>query len=90
VARDPYGGRAIDDRSLYVMRLVMEAMDQARRREQRELRTRGDRRPTHEKFLWLKHLANHSTMMRLELKRLRRSTLKAASAWALKESFWRI
>jgi transposase len=38
----------------HVMRHVTEAMDQVRRREQGELRARGDRRLTGTKFLWLK------------------------------------
>lgn len=74
----------------HVMRHVIEAMDQVRRREQRELRKCGDRRLTHTKFLWLKNPATLSTAMRRELTRLRRSTLKAARAWAIKESFRRI
>lgn len=71
----------------HVMRHVIEAVDQVRRQEHRELRKRGDRRLTNTKFLWLKNPAHLSDAMRAELNRLRRSTLKAARAWALKESF---
>lgn len=74
----------------HVMRHVIEALDQVRRHEQRELRKRGDQRLTNTKFLWLKNPAHLSDAMREELDRLRRSTLKAARAWALKESFNRI
>jgi hypothetical protein len=35
------------------MRLVLDAMDQVRRTEQRALPQRGDRRLTGTKFLWL-------------------------------------
>lgn len=71
----------------HVMRQVLEGVDQVRRREHRELLRHGDRRLTHTKFLWLKHPARLTAAMRRELRRLRRSTLKAARAWALKEAF---
>lgn len=71
----------------HVMRQVLEGVDQVRRREHRDLLRHGDRRLTHTKFLWLKHPARLSAAMRRELRRLRRSTLKAARAWALKEAF---
>ena len=74
----------------HVMRQVLEGVDQVRRREQRELLRQGDRRLTHTKFLWLKNPARLSDAMRRELRRLRRSTLKAARAWALKEAFQHI
>lgn len=74
----------------HVMRHVLEALDQVRRHEHRELMKRGDRRLTNTKFLWLKNPAHLSDAMRAELNRLRRSTLKAARAWALKESFSQI
>jgi len=74
----------------HVMRYVVEAVDQVRRREQRELRRRGDERLTHTKFLWLKNPAHLTQAMRRELQRLRRSTLRAARAWAIKEAFRRI
>jgi transposase len=50
----------------------------------------GDRRLTHTKFLWLKHPARLSAAMQCDLRRLRRNTLTAARAWALKEAFQHI
>jgi transposase len=50
----PDGDTKITFDKFHVMRHVIEAMDQVRRRQQRELRRRGDRRLTGTKFLWLK------------------------------------
>lgn len=86
----PDADRKIVFDKFHVMRHVLEAVDQVRRREHRALKQRGDARLTHTKFLWLKNPANLSAAMRRELRRLRRSTLKAARAWALKEAFRRI
>jgi transposase len=74
----------------HVMRQVLDGVDQVRRREHRELQRQADRRLTHTKFLWLKNPARRSAAMQRELRRLRRSTLKAARAWALKEAFQHI
>lgn len=74
----------------HVMRHVTEAMDQVRRREQRELRARGDRRLTGTKFLWLKtHVGRRdfTADARRLFRQLRASTLKSARAWAMKEAF---
>src|SRR6266571_6426647 len=74
----------------HVMRHVIEAMDRVRRRENRVLRQQGDHRLTGTKFLWLKTrvTANDFTVAaRRHFRRLRRSTLKSARAWAMKEAF---
>jgi transposase len=74
----------------HIMRLAAFAVDQVRAREQKELRARGDRRLTGTKYWWLK---NPTTLDRLsaaakdQFEALKRSSLKAARAWALKESF---
>src|SRR6266571_1603698 len=71
-------------------RLAIEAIDQVRRRENRVLRQQGDHRLTGTKFLWLKTrvTANDFTVAaRRHFRRLRRSTLKSARAWAMKEAF---
>ena len=68
-------------------------MDAVRRREQKALVQRGDRRLTGTKYLWLKnpaHFDRLSIAARQQFARLKRSTLKAARAWALKEAFRRI
>jgi hypothetical protein len=72
----------------HVMRQVLEGVDQVDRREHHE--RQGDRRLTHTKFLWLKIPATLSAAMQRELRQMRRSTLKAARAWALKEAFQHI
>jgi transposase len=75
----------------HVMRLVMEAMDQVRRTEQKRLRQRGDRRLTGTKFLWLKtRVQSFTAEQRRAFARLRQSTLKSARAWAMKEALRRL
>jgi transposase len=77
----------------HVMRHAAEAMDRVRRAEQRELTRRGDRRLTGTKYLWLKNPARFDRLTaaaRRQFRRLRHSTLKAARAWAIKETFGRI
>lgn len=74
----------------HVMRMAAFAVDQVRAREQKELRARGDRRLTGTKYLWLKNPANLdrlSAAARRQFGHLKRSSLKAARAWAIKESF---
>lgn len=86
----PDGDLKIVFDKFHVMRHVIEAMDQVRRREQRALRARGDRRLTGTKFLWLKTKvgrADFTAASRRHFRRLRASTLKSARAWALKEAF---
>ena len=86
----PDGDMKIVFDKFHVMRHVIEAMDQVRRREQRALRKRGDRRLTGTKFLWLKNqVGRHdfTAASRRQFRRLRDSTLKSARAWAMKEAF---
>jgi transposase len=86
----PDGDLKIVFDKFHVMRHVIEAMDQVRRREQRALRKRGDRRLTGTKFLWLKNqVGRHdfTAASRRQFRRLRDSTLKSARAWAMKEAF---
>jgi transposase len=86
----PDGDTKIVFDKFHVMRHVMEAMDQVRRREQRELRARGDRRLTGTKFLWLKTTVGRhdfTAASRRQFRQLRESTLKSARAWAMKEAF---
>jgi transposase len=86
----PDGDTKIVFDKFHVMRHVIEAMDQVRRREQRELRARGDRRLTGTKFLWLKTAVGRrdfTAASRRQFRQLRASTLKSARAWAMKEAF---
>lgn len=74
----------------HVMRHVTEAMDQVRRRENRLLRQRGDKRLTGTKFLWLKTrvgASDFTAVSRRQFRALRQSTLKSARAWAMKDAF---
>ena len=72
-------------------RHVLEAMDQVRRKEQKELKKRGDQRLTGTKFLWLMTRAGKWTAaQRRAFRALRASTLKSARAWALKEAIRRL
>ena len=67
----------------HVMRHVTEAMDQVRRRENRALRQRGDKRLTGTKFLWLKtHVggSDFTAASRRQFRRLRKSSLQSARA----------
>jgi transposase len=69
----------------HVMRHVTEAMDQVRRRENRVLRQRGDKRLTGTKFLWLKTrvgATDFTAVSRRQFRALRKSTLNSARAWA--------
>jgi transposase len=86
----PDGDLKIVFDKFHVMRHVIEAMDQVRRREQRELRARGDRRLTGTKFLWLKTTIGRrdfTAASRRQFRQLKDSTLKSARAWAMKEAF---
>lgn len=86
----PDGDTKIVFDKFHVMRHVIEAMDQVRRREQRELKARGDRRLTGTKFLWLKNSVGRqgfTAASRRQFRQLRQSSLKSARAWALKEAF---
>lgn len=86
----PDGDLKIVFDKFHVMRHVIEAMDQVRRREQRDLRKHGDRRLTGTKFLWLKSNVGRrdfSAESRRQFRALRQSTLKSARAWAMKEAF---
>jgi transposase len=77
----PDGDTKIVVDKFHVMRHVTEAMDQVRRREQRALRKRGDRRLTGAKFLWLKNqVGRHdfTAVSRRQFRRLRDSTLESA------------
>jgi transposase len=83
-------GKIVFDR-FHVMRHVLEAMDQVRRKEQRLLKQQGDRRLTGTKFLWLTtKLGRWTAMQRRAFRALQVSTLKSARAWALKEMIRRL
>ena len=63
-----------------------EGVDRIRRTEHRELRARGDKRLVGTKYTWLRNPKHLSASARREFAALRRTTLKVARAWALKEA----
>jgi transposase len=78
-----------DDKIVYdkfhVAKQLGEAVDQVRRRENKQLRAAGDDRLVGTKYQWLKNPDNFSDLQWREFGALRRSHLQTARAWALKE-----
>lgn len=86
----PEADRKVVFDKFHVMWHASFAVDRVRVREQKELRARGDRRLTGTKFWWLRNPANLdrlSAAARVQFGKLKRSSLKSARAWALKDSF---
>lgn len=67
-----------------------EAVDQVRRKEQKELLAQGDATLTGTRQLWLYNPQNFTAEQAAEFATLRDSGLKVARAWAAKELFARI
>jgi transposase len=70
----------------HIMRHMTQAVDSVRKREHRALRSDGDDRLTGSKYLWLYSHENLPDQHADRFDDLRRSELKTARAWALKES----
>lgn len=70
----------------HVMKQVGFAVDLVRRREHKELRSKGDDRLTGSKYLWLYAKENVPEKSRQEFRILRAANLKTGRAWAIKES----
>ena len=68
---------------------VNEAVDQVRRRENKQLRAAGDDRLVGSKQLWLFGVDRLSKERKKQLAALRQETLKTGRAWAIKEHFRR-
>lgn len=62
-----------------------EAVDQVRRKEQRELKVHGDERLKGTRYDWLRNPVEMEAKDRRTFNKLRNSDLKTARAWALKE-----
>jgi transposase len=62
------------------------AVDRVRRREQKVLQAAGDDRLTGTKYDWLRNSASMDSEQKQDFVELRRSELKTARAWALKET----
>jgi len=76
----------------HIMRYMNEAVDQVRKREHREYRTRGDETLARSRYLWLyaQERLPHKHQERFAV--LRAMNLKTGRAWAIKESlreFWK-
>lgn len=70
----------------HIAKHLSEAVDLVRRRENKQLRARGDDRLAGTRYDWLRHPASMEKEDRKEFDQLRRSSLKTARAWALKEA----
>jgi transposase len=78
-------GKIVFDK-FHIAKHLSEAVDQVRRRENKQLKAAGDDRLTGTRYDWLKHPAKMEPQDRKEFAALRNSNLKTARAWALKES----
>ena len=70
----------------HIAKHLGEAVDRVRRREHKVLKAEGDERLTGTKYDWLRNPASMEGQQRREFAELRRSELKTARAWALKET----
>jgi transposase len=70
----------------HIAKHLGEAVDRVRRREHKVLKAEGDERLTGTKYDWLRNPASMDDKQRREFAELRRSELKTARAWALKET----
>jgi transposase len=70
----------------HVMKNINHAVDLVRRKEHRELVSKGDETLARTRYLWLYAKENVPTSRRSEFRQLRHSKLRTARAWALKES----
>lgn len=70
----------------HVAKHLGDAIDRVRRRENRDLRSQGDNRLVNTRYLWLQHPDRFSLRRWREFGSLRRSQLKVARAWAIKEA----
>jgi transposase len=70
----------------HVAQHLGEAVDEVRRRENRELRAQGDERLVKTRYLWLQNPDRMSRQQWREFAPLRSSRLRVARAWAIKEA----
>ena len=70
----------------HIAKHLGEAVDRVRRREHKALKAEGDERLTGTKYDWLRNPALMEGKQRREFAELRRSELKTARAWALRET----
>jgi transposase len=76
----------------HIMQHVSQGVDQVRKQEHKALQQQGDATLTRSKYLWLYSAENMPAIVQERFEQLRRSNLKTARAWAMKESLrtlWR-
>jgi transposase len=78
----PEAQRKIVFDKFHIAKHLSEAVDQVRRRENKQLRAQGDDRLTGTRYDWLWHPAAMEPEDRKEFAALRDSNLKTARAWA--------
>jgi transposase len=78
-------GKIVFDK-FHVAQHLSQAVDRVRRQENKTLRAAGDDRLAGTRYDWLKNPAAMETKDRREFAELRKSGLKTARAWALKET----
>lgn len=82
----PDGETKIVHDKFHIAQYLGEAVDRVRRRESKILRSSGDQRLSGTRFLWLRNLDNIRTADKQRFAKLRRSHLKTARAWALRQA----
>lgn len=80
------GNQKIVYDKFHIAKHLGEALDKVRRKENRTLRAAGDDRLTGTRYDWLRNPAAMEAKDRKAFAELRRSGLKTARAWALKET----
>jgi transposase len=81
----PLAGHKIVFDRFHVMKHVTEAVDKVRKQEHRELLALGEETLKKTKYLWLASEENVPEKRREEFDTLKRSDLRTARAWAIKE-----
>jgi transposase len=82
-------GKIVYDK-FHVAKHLGEAVDQVRRKENKQLRAAGDDRLVGTRYNWLRNPENMPAEQWREFSELRQSHLKTARAWALKEQAMRL
>ncbi len=82
----PDAGSKIVFDKFHIAQHRVDAVDRVRRRENKTLRAAGDDRLKGTRYDWLRHPAAMKPADRREFTALRKSKLKTARAWALKEA----
>lgn len=70
----------------HIAKLAGEAVDQVRRQEAKQLAAEGDERLKRTRYSWLRNPLDETREQRRTFEPLRRSKLKTARAWAIKET----